>query len=57
MHREEFYEVYDVYLNLEEHNRQLAEWSYAYNYIRLWTTLRPLSIIGNGKETKRSKCH
>lgn len=33
-HREEFYEVCDVDLNLEEHNRQLAEWEYVYNYIR-----------------------
>jgi len=33
-HREEFYEVYDVDLNLEEHNRQLTEWEYVYNYIR-----------------------
>jgi len=33
-HREEFYEVYDVDLELEEHNRQLAEWEYVYNYIR-----------------------
>jgi len=33
-HREEFYEVYDVDLNLEEHNRQLEEWAYTCNYIR-----------------------
>jgi len=34
MHREEFYEVYEVDLNLEEHNRQLEQWTYTYNYIR-----------------------
>lgn len=33
-HREEFYEVYDVDLSLEEHNKQLEEWEYVYNYIR-----------------------
>lgn len=32
--REEFYEVEDVSLNLEEHNRQLAEYEYTANYIR-----------------------
>ena len=33
-HREEFYEVEDVALNVEEHNRQLAEYEYTANYIR-----------------------
>lgn len=33
-HREEFYEVYDVDLSIEEHNRQLQEHEYTYNYIR-----------------------
>ena len=33
-HREEFYEVYDVDLSLEEHNKQLEEWEYVYNRIR-----------------------
>lgn len=33
-HREEFYEVYDVDLSLEEHNKQLEKWEYIYNYIR-----------------------
>lgn len=33
-HREEFYEVHDVELSLEDHNRQLEEWEYTYNYIR-----------------------
>ncbi len=33
-HREEFYEVYDVDLDLEGHNRQLAEWQYIYNHVR-----------------------
>jgi putative transposase len=33
-HREEFYEVEDIGLNLEEHNQQLEEWDKTYNYIR-----------------------
>jgi transposase InsO family protein len=33
-HREEFYEVEEVDLSLEEHNSQLERWSYVYNYIR-----------------------
>jgi putative transposase len=33
-HREEFYEVYDVDLSIGEHNRQLREHEYTYNYIR-----------------------
>ena len=33
-HREEFYEVEDIELSLEGHNRQLEEWNKTYNYIR-----------------------
>ncbi len=33
-HREEFYEVEEVALELEEHNRQLERWEYVYNHIR-----------------------
>jgi putative transposase len=33
-HREEFYEVYDIDLSIGEHNRQLREHEYTYNYIR-----------------------
>jgi len=32
-HREEFYEVYDIDLNLDQHNRQLEQWAYTYNHI------------------------
>ena len=38
-HREEFYVIHDVSLSLEEHNRQLEEWQYAYNYIRPYQAL------------------
>jgi transposase InsO family protein len=34
MHREEFYEVEDIEIKLEGHNRQLEEWNKTYNYIR-----------------------
>jgi transposase InsO family protein len=33
-HREEFYEVEEVDLSLEEHNLQLERWAYVYNHIR-----------------------
>jgi putative transposase len=33
-HREEFYEVEDIGLRLEEHNKQLEEWDKTYNQIR-----------------------
>jgi transposase InsO family protein len=33
-HRQEFYEVEDIGLRLEEHNKQLEEWDKTYNYIR-----------------------
>ena len=33
-HREEFYEVEDIGLKLEEHNKQLEEWDKTYNHIR-----------------------
>ena len=33
-HREEFYEVEDIDLSLEGHNRQLEKWHDTYNYVR-----------------------
>jgi transposase InsO family protein len=33
-HREEFYEVEDIGVEMEEHNRQLEEWDKTYNTIR-----------------------
>jgi putative transposase len=33
-HREEFYEVEDIEIRLEDHNRQLEKWNETYNYIR-----------------------
>jgi hypothetical protein len=34
MGREEFYEVEDVSLDIEEHNRQLLKYAQCHNYIR-----------------------
>jgi len=33
-HREEFYEVEDIGLTLQEHNKQLEQWDQTYNYVR-----------------------
>ena len=33
-HREEFYEVEDIEIKLEDHNRKLEKWHRTYNYIR-----------------------
>ena len=33
-HRKEFYEVYDIDPDLEQHNQQLEQWAYTYNHIR-----------------------
>lgn len=33
-HREEFYEVEDIEIKLEDHNRQLESWNKTYNFIR-----------------------
>ena len=33
-HREEFYEVEEIELKLEDHNKQLEKWEYVYNHIR-----------------------
>ena len=53
-HREEFYEVYDVDLNLEEHNRQLAEWEHTYNYIRPHQSLDYLTPYQYYRQWKRN---
>ncbi len=43
-HREEFYEVEEVDLSPEEHNRQLERWEYVYNYIRPHQSLDYLTL-------------
>ncbi len=52
-HREEFYEVYDVDLNLEEHNKQLAKWKHVYNYIRPHESLDYLTPYQYYRQWKR----
>jgi transposase InsO family protein len=52
-HREEFYEVYDVDLNLEEHNKQLAKWEHTYNYIRPHESLDYLTPYQYYRQWKR----
>jgi transposase InsO family protein len=52
-HREEFYEVYDVALNLEEHNKQLTKWEHVYNYIRPHESLDYLTPYQYYRQWKR----
>ncbi len=42
-HREEFYEVEEIEISLEGHNRQLEEWNRVYNYIRPHQSLKYLT--------------
>lgn len=55
----EFYEVYDVHLNLEGHNRLLEEWAYTYNnYIRPHQALdylKPHKSYHRWKQNKKSQ--
>jgi len=52
-HREEFYEVYDVDLDLEAHNRQLVQWQHVYNYIRPHESLDYLTPYQYYRQWKR----
>jgi len=54
-HREEFYEVYDVDINLEDHNRQLEQWAYTYNYIRPHQALDYLTPYEYYQQWKRNR--
>ena len=60
-HREEFYEVEDIELSLEGHNRQLEEWNKTYNYIRphqALSYLTPNEFFQNWlKEHSKPMCH
>ncbi len=53
-HREEFYEVYDVDLSLEEHNGQLAKWERVYNYVRPHESLDYLTPYEYYRRWKRA---
>lgn len=52
-HREEFYEVEEVSLSLEEHNKQLEEWKYVHNYIRPHQALDYLTPYEYYRQWKR----
>jgi transposase InsO family protein len=54
-HREEFYEVEEVELSLEEHNRQLERWEYVYNYIRPHQALDYLTPYQYYQQWKRNQ--
>jgi len=59
-HREEFYEVQDVSLNLEEHNQQLARYEYDHNYIRPHWALElqtPFQYYLHGRKFRKLRCH
>lgn len=59
-HREEFYEVEEVDLSLEEHNRQLERWEYVYNYIRPHQSLdylTPNEYYQLWLRDQKGKCH
>jgi len=59
-HREEFYDVQDVDLNLEGHNRQLEVWAYTYNYIRPHQSLdylTPYEYYRQWKKSHPQRCH
>lgn len=56
-HREEFYEVYDVDLELEGHNKQLEKWEYEYNYIRPHQALAYLTPYEYYRQWKRNSRH
>ena len=42
-HREEFYEVEDIAIRLDEHNQQLERWNQTYNYVRPHQSLAQLT--------------
>jgi len=53
-HREEFYEVQDVDLDLEGHNKQLEQWEYEYNYVRPHQALDYLTPYQYYRQWKRN---
>jgi len=54
-HREEFYEVYDIDLDLERHNNQLEQWAYTYNHIRPHQALDYLTPYEYYRQWKRNQ--
>ena len=59
-HREKFYEVEEIDLSIEEHNRQLEEWEYVYNHIRPHQALdylTPNEYYQLWLKNQKSECH
>ncbi len=59
-HREEFYEVKEIDLSIEEHNRQLEQWQYVYNYIRPHQSLdylTPNEYYQLWLKNQKGECH
>ena len=59
-HREEFYEVEEIDLSIEKHNKQLEQWQYVYNYIRPHQSLdylTPNEYYQMWLKNQKEKCH
>jgi len=59
-HREEFYEVEEIDVSLEGHNRQLEEWNRVYNYVRphqALAYLTPHEFYQRWLKEHKIKCH
>ena len=60
-HREEFYEVEDIAIRLDEHNQQLERWNQTYNYVRPHQSLAQLTpneyYRDWVKRHKAARCH
>ena len=59
-HREEFYEVEEISLSLEEHNRQLENWEHVYNHIRPHQALdylTPNEYYQLWLQNQKGECH
>jgi len=58
--REEFYEVEEIELSIEKHNKQLEQWEYVYNYIRPHQSLdylTPNEYYQMWLNKQNDKCH
>lgn len=58
--REEFYEVEEIDLSIEKHNKQLEQWEYVYNYIRPHQSLdylTPNEYYQMWLNKQNDKCH
>jgi transposase InsO family protein len=59
-HREEFYEVEEIEISLEGHNRQLEEWNRVYNYVRPHQSLKyltPHEFYQKWRKENRAQSH